>query len=97
MELKNFIGKVVVSTNTQKRYTLWEITAPYISVRTEKPGENGYHSYYSWETISGDPISRGILVFEDAALTEPFKAAYEAYSHTEDAYWERYGYWMRKD
>ena len=96
MELKDFIGKVVVSTQSGERYVLETITAPYIRVKTEKPKEHGYPSYYSWETISGDPISRGLLVFEDVSLTEPFKVLYDAYCRSEDGYWENYGYWMRK-
>ena len=97
MELKDFIGKVVISTESKKRYVLTEITAPEIAVRTEKPNERGYYSHYCWETINGDPISNGYLVFEDQSLTEPFKAAYNAYCRTEDAYWENYGYYMRRD
>ena len=97
MELKDFIGKVVISTDTKKRFILSEITAPKISARAEQLNSLGYPSYYFWETIHGDPISRGILIFEDAALTEPFKAAFETYSRTEDARWERYFYWMSKD
>ena len=96
MELKEFIGKVVVGAQSKKRYVLKEITAPYIAAVAERPDANDRYAHYRWETINGDPISRGVLVFEDAALTESFKAAYEAYSHTKDAYWEDYGYWMRK-
>ena len=96
MELKDFIGKIVISTSSQTRYVLDEITAPEISVRTEKPNERGYRPYYTWETINGDPISRGYLKFEDESLTEPFKVAYNAYCSTKDAYWENYGYYMRK-
>ena len=97
MELKDFIGKVVISTESKERYVLKEITAPEIAVRTEKPNERGYYSHYCWETINGDPISNGYLVFEDQSLTEPFKAAYNAYCRTEDAHWENYGYYMRRD
>lgn len=97
MELKDFIGKVVISSSTKRRYALDKITAPEIVVKTEKPNENGQHSYYRWETINGDPISNGSLVFEDKSLTKPFLEAYNAYCNTESAYWEDYGYWMRKD
>ncbi len=97
MELKDFIGKVVISTDTKKRFILSEITAPKISARAEQLNSLGYPSYYCWETTGGDPISRGALAFEDTALTEPFKAAFAAYSRTEDARWECYDYWMRKD
>ncbi len=97
MELKDFIGKVVFSPTTKRRYILRSITAPKIKAETEKPDMNGHHACYCWETINGDPISNGSLVFEDASLTEPFKTAYTAYCRTMDAYWENYGYWMRKD
>jgi hypothetical protein len=96
MKLKDFVGKIVISTQGKKRYILDEITAPEIKVRTEKPNERGYFSYYCWETINGDPISNGYLVFEDLSLTEPFKAAYRAHCNTEEARWENYGYYMRK-
>lgn len=97
MELRSFIGKVVVSTERKERYVLKEITAPKIVVRTEKPNKLGYYSFYGWETINGDPISRGYLKFEDESLTELFRLAYNAYCKTKDAYWESYGYYMRKD
>ncbi len=97
MILKDFIGKVVISTYTNTRFVITEITAPEIAVRTEKPNGLGYYSHYCWETINGDPITNGDLAFEDKSLTEPFKVAYNAYCRTEDAYWENYGYYMRKD
>ena len=97
MELKDFIGKVVISTTSNVRYVLTEITAPEIAVRTEKPNDRGGYSCYCWETINGDPISRGCLKFEDESLTGPFKAAYSTYCRTQDAYWETYGYYMRRD
>lgn len=97
MELKDFVGKVVISSESKARYVLTKIAAPEISVRSEKPNERGYYSHYCWETINGDPISNVYLVFEDRSLTEPFKAAYNAYCLTEDARWENYGYYMRKD
>ena len=96
MELKAFIGKVVVHDASQKRYILKEITAPYIAVVAEQPNANGQHPHYRWETINGDPISKGILVFEDTTLLAPFKAAYAAHSRSKEGYWEDYGYWMRK-
>ena len=96
MELKDFIGKVVISASTKRRYVLTAITAPEIKVRTEKTNERGYYEHYCWDTINGDPISGGSLVFEDKSLTEPFITAYAAYSHSEDARWENYGYWLLK-
>ena len=97
MELKDFIGKTVISVKSKKRYVLDRITAPEIRVHTEEHNQYGGYSYYCWETINGDPISEGSLVFEDQSLTEPFKEAYKAYCSTEDARWESYGYYLRKD
>ena len=96
MELKDFIGQVVISAKTKRRFVLEKITAPEIGVVTEEPGPSGYPQHYVYETINGDPFSRGLLLFEDLSLTAPFVAAYEAYSHTEDAYWENYDYWLHK-
>ena len=96
MELKDFIGKIVISTSTNKRYRLHRITSPYIDVESELPNSSGYPSHYRFDCINGDPISNGNLMFEDQSLTEPFKAAYQAYCSTEDARWENYGYYMRK-
>ena len=97
MELKDFIGKVVIGAESKKRYVLRRITAPCIEVTTVEKDARGKCASYCWPTINGDPISTGVLLFEDASLTEPFKEAYEAYSRTKDAYWENYGYWMRRD
>lgn len=46
------------------------------------------------EVIGREVKENGNLVFEDQSLTEPFKAAYNAYCHTEDARMENYGYYM---
>ena len=97
MEIKEFIGKIVVSASTKERYILTKITSPYIEVKTEKLNEYGGRSCYRFETINGDPFERGVLIFEDASLAVPFKNAYYEYCHSKDAYWEEYGYWMRKD
>ncbi len=97
MELREFIDRVVIGAKTKRRYILYRITAPVIEVATEQPDAGGQHRHYSYNTINGDPISNGTLVFEDPTLTEPFKKVYGAYSRTKDAYWEDYGYWMRKD
>lgn len=96
MELKDFVGQVVISTATKQRYKLKEITAPEICVITEKPGTSGHYKHYTYENINGNPFANGLLVFENPALTEPFKVAFEAYCHTEEARWENYGYWMRR-
>lgn len=97
MEIKDFIGKVVISTQTKKKFYLHEITSPEIKTVTTIPDSNGHYTFYCWKTINGDPFSKGYLVFEDASLQEEFKKAYEAYCKTKDAYWEEYGYWMRRD
>ena len=97
MELKEFIGKVVVGAESKKRYVLRRITSPCIEVTAVEKDARGYCASYSWPTINGDPISTGALVFEDASLTAPFRAAYTAHCHTKEAYWEEYGYWMRRD
>ena len=97
MEIKEFIGKIVINAKTKERYILSKVTSPYIEVKTEKLNEYGGRSCYRFETINGDPFARGVLIFEDVTLAEYFKKAYEEYSRSEDAYWEEYGYWMRKD
>ena len=97
MEVQDFIGKVVIGAESKKRYVLRRITAPYIEATTLEKNAQGHCASYRWPTINGDPITTGALIFEDVSLTEPFKEAYEAYSHTQDAYWENYGYWMRRD
>ena len=96
MELKEFIGKIVIRASDKKRLFITEITAPKIQAQTVEKDSFGHHTCYGWETINGDPITNGYLVFEDESLTEPFKKAYDAYCRTEDAYWENYGYYMRK-
>ncbi len=95
MELRDFIGKVVIQAATGKRYVLKEITSPYIAVKEENNPNSGISIIY--DTINGDPINKGILIFEDAMLTEPFKVVYDAYCRTKDAYYEEIGYWMRRD
>ena len=97
MELKDFVGKVVVSTESKKRYVLRRITSPCIEVSTVEKDAQGRCASYCWSTINGDPITTGALLFEDASLKEPFKEAFEAYSHTRDAYYVTVGYWMRRD
>ena len=97
MELKDFIGKVVICTATKQRFALRRITSPCIEVTAVDKDARGYCASYSWPTINGDPISTGALIFEDASLTEHFKAAYSAHCHTRDAYYEEIGYWMRRN
>ena len=96
MTLNDFIGKVVISTQTKRRYILTEITAPEIRAKTIELN-HGSPSHYAWKTINGDPFTNKYLVFEDEILNEKFKKSYDEYCHSEDAYWEEYGYWMRRD
>ncbi len=97
MQLQEFVGKVVISTATSRRYVLTQITVPYIVVTVEQADAQGNCASYRWDTVNGDPISSGALVFEEAALTKPFQVAYEAYCRSQEGRWEEYGYWMRKD
>ena len=97
MELKDFIGKVVVSAASGRRFILKEITAPEIGVVSVEPNAQGYRINYAYRTTNSDPFTDGILLFEDASLLEPFQAAYNAYCRTEDAYWEIYEYYMRRE
>ena len=97
MEIKDFIGKVVVSSATKRRFFIREITSPEIIVQTAEPDVSGHFTRHRFRTINGDPITTGDLLFEDSSLNELFKTAYDEYSRTEDAYWEEYGYWMRRD
>ena len=97
MALREFVGKIVFSARTGECFVITEITAPEIRVATVELGVYGYPRHYVYETINGDPFSKGSLVFEDGSLLEPFRAAYAAYCHTEDAYWENYGYYMRRE
>ena len=97
MQLQDFIGKIVICAGTKQRFEIRKITSPCIEVTAVEKDAQGYCASYSWPTINGDPISNGILVFEDTSLTEPFIAAYNAYSHTRSAYYEEIEYWMRKD
>ncbi|MBO5715449.1 MAG: hypothetical protein J6S23_03535 [Clostridia bacterium] len=97
MELSDFIGKIVISNNTKQRYIISKITSPYIEVKTEKTNSSGYPSTYRFETINGDPVSRGVLTFEDVSLNEQFIIAFKKHSQTKDAYCEDIGYWMKRD
>ena len=97
MRLQDFIGKVVISTATNRRYVLTQITAPYIVVTVEQADARGNRASYRWDTVNGDPITTGALVFENTSLTLPFQKAYETYCNSQTGRWEEYGYWMRKD
>ena len=97
MELKDFVGKVVISTKTRTRYILTKIHAVYIQVGTEKLNEYGTRSSYLFKTENGDPFSRGVLSFEDVSLTEAFKQAYNEYCRSEFGRAEAYWHWLMVD
>lgn len=100
MELKDFIGKVVISEKTKVHYVIEKIDGAFIAVRTAKQSEKGTYSHYRWMTGTApydNAIAKGTVVFEDETLKQPFIDAYEAYRNTEDARWSNYDYWMRKD
>lgn len=97
MQLQDFVGKTVVNTVTSKRFSLYKITSPEIVVVTLEPDAQGHHTFYAFPTINGDPFATGRLVFENPSLAKPFRNIYDAYCHSQDAYWEDYGYWMRRD
>ena len=97
MEIKDFINKIVVSQNSGEKMFITDISGAYIKTQTTKPAAHGYYTNYRYDTINGDPIKNGYLIFEDPSLKDPFIEAYERYSNTEDARFEVYEYWMRKD
>ena len=96
MDIKDFIGKVVIHRETKKRYLISEIHASYIDVKSEKPNSSGHYSTYRWGSINGDAISNGDLILEEEHLTEEFKNAYNAHCRSKKGYYEDIGYWMRK-
>ena len=95
MQIKDFINKVVIESGSGKRYVITEITSPYIAVKEENNMNGGRSLIFG--TINGDPFSNGTLSFEDKSLAEPFKAVYDAYCRSRNAYYEEISYWMRKD
>lgn len=96
MQLKDFIGKIVINPKNQKRYALYEISSPVIEVAEPQVNDKGVCVVYRYPTINGDPISTGALIFEDTSLLESFKAAYAAHCQSESGRLEEYGYWMRR-
>lgn len=93
MELKDFIGKVVIGKENRWRYTLYRIDAVEIGAQALPPNSG----HYVWRTGTGpydNAIARGTLEFEDPSLYEPFKALYEAYIHSEEGRLESYMHYM---
>ncbi len=97
MELKEFVGKVVIGTKTNTRYILTKIHAAYITVGTEELNVYGTRSSYLFKTDNEDPFTSGALRFEDASLTEMFKKAYQKYCRSEYGRAEAYLYWVTMD
>lgn len=58
MELKDFIGKRVVSIATGKKFLLTEITSPIIKVSECERESNGTLKVYRYPTINGDLFRR---------------------------------------
>ena len=94
VDRSRFVGKVVVSTETKRRFVLTTITAVEMTARAENLNERGVYDTYSWNTVNGDPVSRGQLVFEDTSLTEAFIKAFETYCNSAEGRWERYEYFF---
>ena len=90
MNMNEFVGKVVVSAETKKRFVLTSITAVEMKARAENLKDRGFYDTYSWSTLNSDPISLGELIFEDASLKESFIKAFEAYCNSAEGWWERY-------
>jgi hypothetical protein len=74
---------IMANRNSTK---LANINASFISVEQLVPNELGCHPHYRYETINGDPISNGYLLFEDSSLTEPFISAYKKHCKSEAGY-----------
>ena len=98
MELKDFLGKVVIHAQTKRRYALDAVDGAFISVREEKASANGTYAHYRWRTgtLPDDhAIANGTLVFEDVALTQPFLRAYRSYCNGAGKL-DGYDYYMSK-
>ena len=90
MNINEFVGKVVVATESKRRFVLTSITAVEITARAENLNERGVYDTYSWSTVNSNPVSQGQLVFEDASLKEAFLKAFEVYCNSAKGRWERY-------
>lgn len=90
MNINEFVGKVVVATESKRRFVLTSITAVEITARAENLNDCGVYDTYSWSTLNSDPIICGQLVFEDASLKEAFVKAFDAYCNSAEGRWERY-------
>lgn len=93
MKIDDFINKVIIEKETQRRFLLYDITAPIIEYVEESFYDDGPATIYRYHTKDGGHFLTGDLVFEDTELTEPFKKAYERHCQSEDGCWELYCYW----
>jgi glutaredoxin len=75
MELKQFIGKVVISISTNKRYRLHRITSPYIDVESKQPNSSGYHSHYRFNSCESSVRTEKVLESVVDELRHAFKIA----------------------
>ena len=86
IELKDFIGKEVVCTNTKEHYLIDELDGVGIHVKTIKQNKYGTYSHFVWKTGTApydNAIVNGSLTFVDKTLFEPFKKVYAEYQHNE--------------
>lgn len=98
MDIKEFIGKEVVSMESGKRYILVKIDGVEISAREKIPNQYGNYATYCWKTGTApydNVIAKGTLIFVEQSLQEPFCEAYEIYQHTEGKY-DQYCYYSMK-
>ena len=98
MELKDFIGKTVISSETHYKYIIDQIDGVAFNVHEAKPNDSGYHSHYSFMVGTGpddNPIARGTLVFEDESLKEPCLEAFYSSINNQGRY-DQYSYYMSK-
>ena len=95
--LQDFLGKTVFDTKTKIRYTLFEVTAPAISVWELTPDRNGHRKWFCYETLSGNPFARGELAFLDADMTAPFLLAYQLHCKSEEGRAEVMEYCLLKE
>lgn len=98
MNIKEFVGKEVVSKESGKRYILVKIDGAGISARENRPNQYGNYATYCWKTGTApcdNAIAKGTLIFVDQSLKELFCEAYEIYQHTEGKY-DQYLYYSMK-
>ena len=50
MEIKDFIGKEVMSASTKEYFIIYKLDGVGIYVRTIKPNGNGTYSHFVWKT-----------------------------------------------